>query len=598
MTLIILLLIIYLFIGIFAKPSTKYTYCGIFAFNGPSGLSEDLWRLVIANMKILGMEMDSRGGDGSGILINNEVIHAKATERKFDKFLSNNILLPPTESSTLIGHCRKASVGGLNILNTHPIEIFENRYDADFKLAGVHNGTIKNWKQLMTDYKVTSPGLIDLDSAAMYEIIKSEPKKNITVFSKYMGGGVFVWYYADEPNALYLYKGASKDYKHAKVSDERPLFHYRCKVTNGIYFCSTEEALEKIAESHDDIKDTQINHVMRFVDGKFDAKFSYEVDRKDIVNSTVTTFANAHGCNDDYECDESRYAEYWDNFNKKTDDVVKHITTTPKSVVTVTPKLAELKDEKQYNQNYYKKRIYRDNHLYYKNGHLVKTPMYLDSIGNEVFIKDNVVPEDAKMYYFYEGILMSDEKAYLEYRKRMDTHYNINTSSEVSAQYTSKYTMYPIMDKYSKMFHFDGKIFTGTIKPPFADGKTYKFNVGKLVMIETKNVDIPKPKDEEPKNIIHLPILKEKEDPKPVVNLDLEATEVKLVHNFNSLTTIINEGKTKLKFDENKSTWKDDSLFENTVMWILPSILTMIGHLTTHMLTENGVIIKKEPKLF
>jgi hypothetical protein len=123
--------------------------------------------------------------------------------------------------------------------------------------------------------------------------------------------------------ALYLYKGASKDYKHAKVSDERPLFHYRCKVTNGIYFCSTEEALEKIAESHDDIKDTQINHVMRFVDGKFDAKFSYEVDRKDIVNSTVTTFANAHGCNDDYECDESRYAEYWDNFNKKTDDVVK-----------------------------------------------------------------------------------------------------------------------------------------------------------------------------------------------------------------------------------------------------------------------------------
>jgi hypothetical protein len=47
-----------------------------------------------------------------------------------------------------------------------------------------------------------------------------------------------------------------------------------------------------------------------------------------------------------------------------------------------------------------------------------------------------------------------------------------------------------------------------------------------------------------------------------------------------------------------RATWKDDSLFENTVMWILPSILTMIGHLTTHMLTENGVIIKKEPKLF
>ena len=586
-----LLLIIYLFIGIFTKPSNKYLYCGIFAYNGPSNLSKNLWRLVIANMKILGMEMDARGGDNTGILIDGVVHHGKQSERKFQKFIENVQIMPPTESSTIIGHCRKASVGGIGLNNSHPIEIFNNRHDADFTLAGVHNGTIKNWNKLLTDYNIPQPHLINLDSEAMFEIINNEDVNNITVFEKYIGGGTFVWYRADEPNSLYLFKGASKMYTHGKVIEERPLFHYYCAVTKGVYFCSTEEALEKIAENADMIKDTQINHVIKFTNGKFQVDDTYEINRDNVVDTAYSTKHAAynhygHGyCDDD--CNNPYFNDVVDSrVQTKVNKVINLPATSPK-IETTLPKTVtstNLVDEKSHGQNWYGKKIYRDKHLYYRNGHLVDGKMCLDIHGNDVVIeKDNIVPVDAKVYYFNKGILFLDEKKYNEYLKKIET----NSAHVMSPQIISHLTMYPYYDSRTDFFYFKGKAYTGLIEPPFCDGKKYKFVVGKLTHIEyifethTKNVTVTNP----------ITILDNKKD------IAAHNANIKLLHGFNSLNNIVNEGIKDLDYDITSPKWDDDSLFENTAMWVLPTIIQMVNSLSDYEVNNNGIMVRKNKTL-
>jgi len=118
----------YCLLSLFFKPDKSRIYCGVFAFCGPTTLTKGAYAMILSNIKLLGILNDSRGGDNAGILINNEVLHTKGTDWKFSELIQREVLENPDPqySTVIIGHCRKASVGGRDHKYAHPFEIYQN----------------------------------------------------------------------------------------------------------------------------------------------------------------------------------------------------------------------------------------------------------------------------------------------------------------------------------------------------------------------------------------------------------------------------------------------------------------------------------------
>lgn len=237
--------------------------CGIFTFQSKNPKKTN-WKEVIANIKILGLYNDTRGGDNFGIYLNGNIHKNKTHSEKTAKtFFENNgeiFDLKDINFPNIIGHSRKGSVGGLLLENAHPF-VIETEND---KLIGVHNGTIKNWKELLDEYNLKDDK-IKVDSQAIFTILANN-KDDYSVFEKYDGAGTFIWMYESDPDSLYTFKGASKLYQHsAAVTEERPLYFY--EADEGIYFSSMAESLKCIAFKKEDVKNLKSNSVFKLTKG-------------------------------------------------------------------------------------------------------------------------------------------------------------------------------------------------------------------------------------------------------------------------------------------------------------------------------------------
>lgn len=175
----------------------------------------------------LGIANDSRGGDSCGIFIDGKYDYGVKDEKLFSSFFLNNKLLDETwdtETKIALGHCRKASVGGVSKETAQPVVITDKAGNVRFVL--IHNGTIHNYKELAEKY---IPGVkIDgmTDSQVMARIFYY---KGYDCLAEYNGGAVFfiVDYRQPEPLRL-VFKGASKKTEYTKdATEERPLF-YKC----------------------------------------------------------------------------------------------------------------------------------------------------------------------------------------------------------------------------------------------------------------------------------------------------------------------------------------------------------------------------------
>ena len=231
--------------------------CGIFAYQSKN-IDKTNWKEVIANFKILGLYNDTRGGDNIGFYVNNKIYKNKTYLEKTTKTYleKNNDLFnfDKPVTSLLLGHSRKGSVGGKDLNNAHPFEI-EIENDT---LIGVHNGTIKNWKDLLKQYNLEN-NKITVDSEAIFTILANN-KNDYSVFEKYDGAGTFIWFYESDPSTLYLFKGASKVYKTSiSVTEERPLFYYEDE--EGSYFSSIKDSLLIIATDKEKVNNITTNIV-------------------------------------------------------------------------------------------------------------------------------------------------------------------------------------------------------------------------------------------------------------------------------------------------------------------------------------------------
>jgi hypothetical protein len=172
----------------------------------------------------LGIANDSRGGDSCGIFIDGYYEYgAKSDDKLFQcHFLGSDYLTKLKNSTIAFGHCRKASVGTIDETTAQPVVLINETGKVEYVL--MHNGTIKNYKELAAKYipDVDITGMTD--SQVMARIFYYTGYKAL---SEYIGGAVFAVadYRGKKPKVL-LFKGSSKKDKYSKeATEERPLYY-------------------------------------------------------------------------------------------------------------------------------------------------------------------------------------------------------------------------------------------------------------------------------------------------------------------------------------------------------------------------------------
>lgn len=172
----------------------------------------------------LGVINDTRGGDSCGVFIDGQIEYGYDKLKLFADFWSTSEILKNTSKCTIaMGHCRKASVGGIGLRDekAQPVVLKNDEGKIEFVLT--HNGTIKNYEELAKKYipDIDIKGLTD--SQVMARIFYHA---GYDVLGEYIGAGVFITAdYRGEKPVMHFFKGESKQYPSSvNLSEERPLF--------------------------------------------------------------------------------------------------------------------------------------------------------------------------------------------------------------------------------------------------------------------------------------------------------------------------------------------------------------------------------------
>lgn len=496
MNLLIFSILSAIIIAMTFRLNTNMFYCGIAAFNGPRKLPEHVWRQVHANMRLLAVAMDKRGRDNCGFLMDGQVYHGDSTEKEFKDFLPNVIMHPPKHSSTIMMHARKSSVGGFGVENTHPFKI--NETDDGFEMAGVHNGTISNWKDLLDDANL-NPDDYKVDSNAVMAIINQQRKdEKYLVLEKYEGLAVFCWYFSDEPESLYFFKGASKEYNTSKTEEERPLWIYFDDYSEGVYLCSEKNPLLWIADKKENVQHIRVNKVFKFTNGRCDDDFKIqEINRTNNTRKKpiASTYRHRHNI--------GVYSRANTPNNSSSNMSVAHINkqkNLQKYKSAVSKRLEKLQsgegltDIKPFPRDYYKATIYRDHNLYWRNGHVVKGIWLIDEYGRMTWKSPEKLvlssTEKGSLYYFVDGLMLRDYGAWKKFTTDEFLTYDLELSYNVR---------FPIPVQLEgddkKYFYWNGKKAEGIFVPVFGDKRRYNFVDGVLKNIDYEDVqkrEVPK----------------------------------------------------------------------------------------------------------
>lgn len=221
----------------------------------------------------LGVANDSRGGNSCGYFIDGHYEYGVGKENKwFQYFFQENEFLNTVKECTIaLGHCRKASVGAINEKTAQPV-VITNSGKVEYVL--IHNGTIRNYKELAEKY-IPKVDIKDLtDSQVMAQIFYHS---GYDVLDEYSGGAAFVIvdYRKNTPKVL-LFKGASKKNTNSKEkSEERPL--YFCEGNGELVFSSIYPYLDSLRRNLISYS-LKANCLCEYTNGKLDVvkEFSRE----------------------------------------------------------------------------------------------------------------------------------------------------------------------------------------------------------------------------------------------------------------------------------------------------------------------------------
>lgn len=187
----------------------------------------------------LGCANDSRGGDACGIMIDRKVEKGTAKEDQYFQcwYPKSEVLKNTEKCYVALGHCRKASVGGVAPEKAQPVTIHDK--DGNLLYCLIHNGTIYNYKELAEKYipDIKIDGLTD--SQVMAQIFFHA---GYDALGEYNGGGAFV-IHDYRSNKTLMFRGESKgSYSAVKTEYERPL--YFVKTGKSVIFSSIYAVLQ------------------------------------------------------------------------------------------------------------------------------------------------------------------------------------------------------------------------------------------------------------------------------------------------------------------------------------------------------------------
>lgn len=288
--------------------------CGIFGI-----INKKEAKFDSVTFNILGFNNDSRGGDSCGIFIDGKVEYGNNNLKLYQNFYYNSELLKETKSCNIaLGHCRKASVGGVSPEKAQPVVIYDNEDKNKINFVLIHNGTIKNHDELAKQYIPNINTKNMTDSQIIANIIYN---CGTDVFGEYTGAGVFVFvdYRKGKPE-VFIFKGESKEfYSSDKTVEERPL----CFVSNEDKFIFSSLPTYLSALQPDlTVYNVPTNKLMQVRNCKlFTIK---EFDRKD-KNMSGYTPCKTVGRSCYYDDYDDYYGEYfgnnnWNNYYKQKED--------------------------------------------------------------------------------------------------------------------------------------------------------------------------------------------------------------------------------------------------------------------------------------
>lgn len=373
--------------------------CGIYAWAG-----KDIKQFNVDKFNILGLFNIERGKDSCGISYDGEIYTGVGKDKLYSDFiLERDIQL--TKYPTIIGHTRQASYGNtVNEHNTHPFGFGEN--NGGYEFIGCHNGTLYNDDVLAKRYNIetreekitvnahgtkTYEYRSKIDSEILLEIIHSS--KSFDVLAEYNGGAALVFSNTNEPNVIYVWKGASKDFNYASqpVKEERPLCYYK-ESKNSLYISSLASSLLAIGgKLNKTVFTFDENTVYKITDGDISKAIKIKINREGATQKKevpTTTYGHTSST-------KPRSKDYYDSFDHRAYDDCwewdsdlgdyKLITPAPKTIipnpniigntnnkVISTVRVPNIYTELLlHNQNEYGGRTYFNKLRFWKNGHLL-----------------------------------------------------------------------------------------------------------------------------------------------------------------------------------------------------------------------------------
>lgn len=451
---ITLLLMAHLLVQIIFKPKRDVLACGLFARLSNEKEWNELSRF---KFQLLGVEMDSRGGDGCGIAFDGVVIKG-ANPKKFDDFWRLDNVPETLDHNAIIGHDRKASVGAQTLENTQPICF------SDLSTILAHNGTVYNYKEMYAAHRIKDHYDYDITGMSDSQVIGLLMERSgWQVLNEYVGTMAFLYMRDTEPGVVYAYHGKSKLRKFASLdSEERPLYY--AQEDGETWLCSTKEALHKIIKNKDLVIELPFNKVMRFDGNTMSIAHTVNRDKCTQVEDVTT---NA------YEYDRDEYNDYYyDKWkNKKTETFTPALKSRIEDDIFASKKVDSL---------------YWEAGIFKINGESAHGMISVSSTG--CVIEAGAI---AYNFYFYNGNLLKGEPSYLDLLRTIDSNGYDKLSPQYRLWLLGKYFAFPffveLSGKQDSGYLYSNKTdtklctnpFSGTIEIPFS-AKIVKIAAGKL----------------------------------------------------------------------------------------------------------------------